>query len=52
MEITRQLRADQLTKSGLAQIQLTYCWHHQRLGSGQRCDLIDWDACRGHMLLY
>jgi integrase len=48
MEVTRQLRLNQLTKSGLAQIQLTYCWGSQRLrlGSGQRCDPKDWDARR------
>ena len=40
MEVTRQLRLDQLTKTGLAQIQLTYCWDGERLhtGSGQRVD--------------
>ena len=48
MEVTRQLRTDQLTKSGLAQIQLTYCWDAQRLrtGSGQKVDPKDWDAKR------
>lgn len=48
MEVTRQLRLNQLTKTGLAQIQLTYCWgsHRLRLGSGQRCDPKDRDTRR------
>jgi hypothetical protein len=48
MEVTRQLRVDQLTKSGLAQIQLTFCWDSQRLrfSSGQKCLPTDWDSKR------
>jgi hypothetical protein len=38
MEVTCQLRLDQLTKSGQAQIQVTCCWNGQRtnFGVGQR----------------
>lgn len=48
MEATRQLRLDQVGKTGLAQIHLTFCWNGQRLrlGSGQRCAPKDWDAKR------
>jgi hypothetical protein len=34
MEVICQLRLGQLTKSGQAQIQLTYCWDGQRLRVG------------------
>lgn len=48
MEVTCQLRLDQLTKSGLAQIQVTCCWDGQRtkFGSGQKCLPKHWDAKR------
>ena len=48
MEVTRQLRLDQLTKSGLAQVQLTFCWDGERLrlGSGERVLPKDWDERR------
>lgn len=48
MEVTCQLRLNQLTKSGQAQIQLTYCWDGQRLrvGSGQKCLPKYWDSKR------
>jgi len=48
MEVTRQLRLDQLTKSGLAQIQITCCWDGERLrfGSGQKCLPTDWNTKR------
>lgn len=51
MEVTRTLRVDQLAKSGLAQIHLTFCWHNHRLrlGSKQRCAPKDWDARRGRV---
>jgi integrase len=49
MEVTRTLRIDRLSKTGLAQIHLTFCWDGQRLrmGSKQRCAPKDWDARRG-----
>jgi hypothetical protein len=48
MEVTRQLRLDQLSKNGLAQIQLTCWWDNQRIrfSSGQRCLPADWDSKR------
>lgn len=51
MEVTRTLRVDQLAKSGLAQIHLTFCWANLRLrlGSKQRCAPKDWDAKRGRV---
>jgi integrase len=51
MEVTRTLRVDQLSKSGLAQIHLTFCWANLRLrmGSKQRCAPKDWDTRRGRV---
>ena len=48
MEVTCQLRLDQLTKSGQAQIQVTCCWdgHRTKFGSGQKCLPKYWDAKR------
>jgi integrase len=48
MEVTCQLRLDQLTKSGQAQIQVTCCWDGQRtkFGSGQKCLPKHWDPKR------
>jgi hypothetical protein len=48
MEVTCQLRLDQLTKSGQAQIQVTCCWDGQRtkFGSGQKCLPKHWDTKR------
>ncbi|RZK31421.1 MAG: hypothetical protein EOO61_18030 [Hymenobacter sp.] len=46
MEVTCQLRLDQLTKSSQAQIQFTCCWDWQRtkFGSGQKCLSKHWSA--------
>ena len=51
MEVTRTLRTDRLSKSGLTQIHLTFCWdgHRLRIGSKQRCAPKDWDARRGRV---
>ncbi|RZJ94740.1 MAG: hypothetical protein EOO60_02380, partial [Hymenobacter sp.] len=48
MEVTCQLRLNQINKSGLAQIQITCCWDMQRIrfGSGQKCLPSHWDARR------
>ena len=48
MEVTRQLLTERAGKTGLARIQLTFCWDRQRLrlGSGQKCHAKDWDAKR------
>jgi integrase len=48
MEVTCQLRLGQLTKSGQAQIQITYCWDGQRLrvGAGEKCLPKHWDNKR------
>ena len=48
MEVTCQLRRDQLTQAGLAQVQVTCCWDGQRtkFGTGQRCLPKHWDSKR------
>ncbi len=48
MEVTRQLLTERAGKTGLARVQLTFCWDSQRLrlGSGQKCHPKDWDAKR------
>jgi integrase len=51
MDVTRQLLTERAGKTGLARIQLTFCWAGQRLrlGSGQKCDPKDWDSRRGRL---
>lgn len=45
MEVTRQLRKDKLNKKGFAPIQLTICWHQERvrLFTGERTRPEWWD---------
>jgi len=49
MEVTRQLRVDRVTKTGLAPIMLTCWWDNQRLRlpSGQKCLLKDLPPQKG-----
>ncbi|MGI4823603.1 MAG: Arm DNA-binding domain-containing protein [Janthinobacterium lividum] len=48
IEVTYQLCLSQLTKSGQAQLQLTYCWdgQHLRVGIGEKCLPKHWDTRR------
>ncbi|MGI4871924.1 MAG: Arm DNA-binding domain-containing protein [Janthinobacterium lividum] len=48
MEVTCQLRRDQLTQAGLAQVQVTCCWDGQRtkFGTGLKCLLKHWDTVK------
>ncbi|WP_400194090.1 hypothetical protein [Hymenobacter sp. B81] len=48
MEVSCQLRKDQVSKKGTALIQLTFCWEGRRLriSSGEKCRPKDWNDAR------